>query len=132
MSNYKLCKGTVGSAGYDIVSPKDYTIPSMENVIIETDLIIDIPLNYVGFIKGRSGLGFKHDIVPFEGVIDSDYTGYINVKLYNFGKTEYKITKEDRIAQIVILPHFSADIKIKDIDLKKSTRGSSGFGSTGY
>ncbi|CAN7981519.1 unnamed protein product, partial [Ixodes pacificus] len=35
------------------------------------------------------------------GVIDQDYRGNVGVVLFNFGDTDFKVSKGDRIAQLV-------------------------------
>lgn len=65
-------------------------IPANGSAVIDTGVHIDIPKGYVGFLKSKSGLNVKHDLTS-EGVIDAGYTGSICVKLYNHGKTDYKV-----------------------------------------
>lgn len=90
---------------------------------------IDIPQGYAGFLKSKSGLNVKHDLTN-EGVIDAGYTGSICVKLYNHGKTDYKVHSGDKISQIVF-------IRVEPFDfypcnkLPERERGNAGFGSTG-
>lgn len=94
-----------------------------------TAVYIDIPKGYVGFLKSKSGLNVKHDLTS-EGVIDAGYTGSICVKLYNHGKTDYKVNSGDKISQIVF-------IKVESYDfypcskMPERERGNAGFGSTG-
>jgi dUTP pyrophosphatase len=63
-------------------------------------------------------------------VIDAGYRGDVGVLLYNSRLEHYKITKGDRIAQILFQ-------KIEDFDLVEvdnlddSQRGVGGFGSSG-
>lgn len=46
-------------------------------------------------------MALHHVIHTVGGVIDPDYTGVIRVILLNSGDTPYKVTRGDRIAQIV-------------------------------
>ena len=104
-------------------------IPANGSAVIDTGVHIDIPKGYVGFLKSKSGLNVKHDLTS-EGVIDAGYTGSICVKLYNHGKTDYKVHSGDKISQIVF-------IKVEPFDfypcseLPERERGNAGFGSTG-
>jgi len=43
----------------------------------------------------------KHQIAVNAGVIDSVYTGEINVVLANMSDQDYQIQKRDRIAQLI-------------------------------
>ena len=54
----------------------------------------------------------------------------IEVKLRNFGKENYAIEKNERIAQMVIMPVISAIFSECEA-LNKTDRGNGGFGSTG-
>lgn len=118
------------AAGYDLHSPQDVVIPAGGSAVIDTGVAVALPSGHYGKIEGRSGLGIKHDIVPFGGVIDEDYRGNIAVKLFNFGNEDYSVTANDRIAQMVIQPY--ANLKIKRVEtLDETERGASGFGSSG-
>lgn len=80
-------------------------------------------------IQSRSGLAFKSDIEASNaGVIDSDYRGVINVKIYNHSTESFKVKAGDKICQGVpqLIPYFSDIENLSDAD-----RGNKGFGSSG-
>ena len=129
-------------AGMDLRSPIDVMLPAKRNeafgnyeeanvgcVAIDTGVHVELPTGTVGFLKSKSGLNVKHHIVS-EGVIDEGYTGSIVVKLYNRGVTDYFIHRGDKITQMVVLPYSHVDIERVD-ELESTSRGDSGFGSTG-
>lgn len=116
-------------AGYDLRSPIRDRLYAGEALTIDTGVHVAIPVGYAGFLKSKSGLNVKHDIVG-EGVIDSGYTGSIRVKLYNHGRESYVIEKGDKISQLVILPIYTPDLELVS-DLDETERGDGGFGSTG-
>ncbi len=126
--------GTEFSAGADIYAciEEDVTIKPGEVVLIPTGLGMEIPVGYAGFIYARSGLSVKQGLAPANkvGVIDSDYRGEIKVALYNQSKEEKVVSKNDRIAQLIIAPFIKADFNIVDT-LEDTKRGSGGFGHTG-
>ena len=136
---YKLTKGSIGSAGYDLRSMNDYTLKAGKRIIVSTGIKISLPSNkFAGRVCGRSGLAFKHGIIAFNGVIDSDYLGEIKVLLYNIGKKEYIIEENDRVAQLVIVNISSGRtmrLSSEEFDEEKekslSDRKDKGFGSTG-
>jgi len=74
---------TAGSACFDIYATDFEYDEKINAVIFETDLIFDIPEGYALMIYSRSGQGFKHDsrLSNCVGVIDSDYTESVKVKL---------------------------------------------------
>lgn len=117
--------------GYDLRTPKGFSIIPGGCVTVDTGVHIEIPKGYVGFLKSKSGLNVK-DHLTGEGVIDSGYTGSIQVKLYhnNPGGTTKYFYEGDKIIQIVLLPIFKPRIKLVK-SLKATERGNGGFGSTG-
>lgn len=100
---------------------------------IATGLAVEIPEGYVMFIYSRSGHGFKHGIrlVNSVGVIDSDFRGEIKVKLRLDGVDWFEFMAGDRVAQAMIVPIPRVEFEIVD-DLSETSRGTAGFGSTGY
>jgi len=87
----------------------------------------------VGLVFPRSGNAFKYGIslTNAVGVIDSDYTGEIQVLLQNLDTTEpFVVKKGDRVAQLLFMPVMQARLEIVD-ELEKTERGAGGFGSTG-
>ena len=117
-------------AGYDLYALEDCEIGPHNHKLIKTGISMAIPKGYVGLIWPRSGLAYKHGLDVFAGVIDAGYRGDVGVLLYNSRLEHYKITKGDRIAQILFQ-------KIEDFDLVEvdnlddSQRGAGGFGSSG-
>lgn len=104
----------------------DYTNNSY---VFDTGVHVQIPVDYVGFLKSKSGLNVKHSITS-EGVIDAGYTGSIHVKLYNNSDEPYVISKGDKISQLVILPIETPELELVD-ELQETERGDNGFGSSG-
>lgn len=119
-----------GDAGFDLCSIEDYILKPMERRTVKTGIQIEIPKGYFGSIRDRSGLAAKHSIHTLAGVVDSHYRGEIGVVLINLGKEEFKINKEDRIAQMLIQPVLIGEIEETD-SLSETSRGEGGFGSTG-
>jgi len=108
---------------------QEIEIRPLEQKLVDTGIAVKIPQGYAGFVYNRSSQGKKGIQIPHSvGIIDSDYRGTIKVILKNLGSDPYKITRGDRIAQLVIqkieLVTFS--------DIWNDTqRGTGGFGSTG-
>lgn len=116
-------------AGYDLRSPIDFYVRGRSNFTVDTGIHVQIPEGYVGFLKSKSGLNVKCNIVG-EGVIDAGYTGSIKVKLYNHGFKRIDFLRGDKIIQLVILPIYTPPLEVVD-RLEDTERGSDGFGSTG-
>ena len=136
----KLISGTLSKAhstdaGFDIHSAETIVIPPLDSASISTNLRISLPENSFGLVKSRSGLSFKHSLEVGAGVIDETYSGEIKVHLYNHGKDPYKISKDDKIAQLIVLPVLHPELYISQdanytppIDQLRSEKG---FGSSG-
>lgn len=116
-------------AGYDIFSREDAVIYPNAGGIFDTGVHVAIPEGYVGFVKSKSGLHIKHSIQS-DGVIDSGFTGSIHVKLFNHGSKSVFIKKNQKIAQLVLLPIITPEL-VQVESLEETERGSNGFGSTG-
>jgi dUTP pyrophosphatase len=132
---------TSGSAGVDLhacltnedssESPR-ITIKPGEIFLVSTGIALKIPDGIGGFIFARSGLASKRGIALANGVgvIDSDYVGEIKVPLINLSAADYILNNDERIAQIVFMPHFCANF-LPTQNLEETARGGGGFGSTG-
>lgn len=108
------------------------TIEPSEYRLIPTGLIIAIPKGYEGQVRPRSGLAAKYGVTVLNapGTIDADYRGEIQVILMNHGLSSFRISRSDRIAQLVISPITTVTLQLAH-DLDDTIRGEGGFGSTG-
>jgi dUTP pyrophosphatase len=81
-------------------------------------------------VRPRSGLAAKFGIgiLNSPGTIDSDYRGEIKIILFNFGKENFKISRGDRIAQMVLSKVYFAEL-VETENLQESKRGT-GAGHT--
>ena len=72
-SNIKLpTRGTINSAGYDLITPVNFTLKPGETVKIPTGIRCKMDSNWVLTIHPRSSLGFKYQIglANTTGIID--------------------------------------------------------------
>ena len=123
-------RGSEGAAGYDLSAFEDGIIPSGERKLIKTGVFIALVPGMYGRIAPRSGLAHNFGIDVFAGVIDSDYRGEIGVILFNSGEEDFKYSKGDRIAQLILTPIVLPTLY--QVDSPDDTkRGEGGFGSTG-
>ncbi|XP_030447101.1 deoxyuridine 5'-triphosphate nucleotidohydrolase [Syzygium oleosum] len=118
------------SAGYDLSSAAETTVPARGKALVPTDLSIAIPEGTYARIAPRSGLTWKHSIDVGAGVIDADYRGPVGVILFNHADVDFEVKVGDRIAQLIIEKIMTPDlIEVEDLD--STLRGEGGFGSTG-
>lgn len=125
---------TSGSAGMDIRAAikEDIILEPGKVELIPTNLSVEIPVGYEIQVRPRSGLAAIHSIgiLNSPGTIDSDYRGEVKIIMMNFGKEDFKISRGDRIAQLIVSKVYTAKIMLVD-DLNSSNRGEGGFGHTG-
>ena len=125
---------TSGSSGMDLMACLDSPIKIAPNSVklIPTGLSIAIPEDLEIQIRPRSGLAAKSNIgvLNTPGTIDSDYRGELKIILYNHSNKDFIVNKNDRVAQIVLVPVLKVDFEEVD-ELPDTVRGSGGFGSTG-
>lgn len=102
------------------------------SLIVRTGIAVAVPQGWGLFIYSRSGHGFKNDVSLSNcvGVIDSDYTGEIMVKLRNDSKEAFFVNHGDRIAQAVLQVAPRAQFIVRE-KLQETERGAGGMGSTG-
>ncbi len=125
---------TDGSSGMDLMAflEKPIKIKPNDSALIPTGISLAIPNDLEIQIRPRSGLAVKSKISVLNtpGTIDSDYRGELKVILFNHGKTDFLVSNNDRIAQIILVPVLKIDFEEVE-NLPQTVRGSGGFGSTG-
>ena len=148
-------------AGYDIFAAETVMLDAQEKATIRTDIAVNIPEGYVGLLTSRSGVSSKTHLVIETGKIDAGFQGnmkinikndsqmnvatgtfgfggYLNVKGEKITDTNsfigetYRINKGDKLAQLVIVPIWTPELKEVEEFSYVSERGTDGFGSTGY
>ena len=120
-------RATEGSVGLDFYSPADYIIPPHSQLLIPTQIKLQIPLGYYGRLASKSGLAILHQLHVGAGVVDPDYTGEIMVLLINTASRVHPIMKGDPIAQL-ILEKVSIPILREVKELPPTTRGAHSCG----
>lgn len=100
--------------------------------LIPCGFAMAIPPGFEAQIRPRSGLALRHGIsMPnAPGTIDADYRGEVQVPLINLGREPFTVSRNMRIAQMIIAPVVRATWKQVD-DLEDTPRGEGGFGHTG-
>lgn len=118
--------------GYDLASVENTTLLSKQVTLVRTGLSVSLPAGVAGFVLPRSGLATKHQItlINSPGLIDPGYTGEILIPLINHSDINYNISKQERIAQLVLVNSDNIDFDVVD-ELNVTERSSDGFGSTG-
>ena len=125
---------TPQSAGMDLRANIDaaITLKPMERKLIPTGLFMALPEGYEAQVRPRSGLALKYGITVLNspGTIDADYRGEVGVILINLSQEDFIINDGERIAQMVIARHETADFEQVEV-LDDTERGEGGYGHTG-
>jgi dUTP pyrophosphatase len=125
---------TDGAVGLDLAAAvaTPVTLAPGERRLIPTGWAVAIPEGFEGQVRPRSGLALRHGITVLNapGTIDPDYRGEVKVLLVNQGQEAFTVTREERIAQLVICPVARAEL-VQVEALEATARGAGGYGSTG-
>lgn len=138
-----LSKTFPEDSGFDISACLDK--PSMHIdpgrwAVINTGIIIRLPLGIEAQIRPRSGIALKYGVTILNspGTIDAGYRGEIKVILINHGTKRFFVNNGDRIAQIcfnrikqVELRQITLESPQDDEQSSSDTRGNNGLGSSG-
>ena len=125
---------TPGSAGMDLRANIDapITLAPGERKLIPTGIYIAVPVGYEAQVRPRSGLALKHGVTVCNtpGTVDSDWRGPVGVILINLGQEDFVVNDGERIAQMVIAKHETAEWDVVE-ELDETERGEGGYGHTG-
>ena len=127
---YSPTRGSKFAAGLDLYSAYDYIVPSKGKVLVQTDLQLVFPSGCYGRIASRSGFALKYFIEVGAGVIDPDYTGNVCVLLYNFGDSDFSVSKGMKVAQVIVEKYSHVVLLQVDFFDRKTERENKGFGSS--
>jgi len=128
-------QATDNSAGYDIFSPVDVTIPAESSVGISLGYKLIIDKDHYLEMKNRSGLAIQKN-VEIKGqpcTIDPDFRGVVKMFLYNYNDTPYHVRAGNKIGQFLAKPKIPINWVPVD-QINNGDEGSTrygGFGSTG-
>ena len=98
---------TVGSAGYDFVSPITITIPPHRFVHFDSGVRVKMNDGFVLQLFIRSSLGKRGiTLTNSVGIIDSDYQHTIQAFIFNTSDEEYVIHEGDRYMQGIFTKYY--------------------------
>jgi dUTP pyrophosphatase len=136
--NAKLpVKTTEGAAGYDLTAATEEKLKMIRDVPYleyKTGLAIQIPEGHAGLLMARSSISKDKTLMmgASVGLLDADFTGEITFVFKELGRgSGVKYNVGDRIGQLVIIPIVDDAVFMEVDELPPTTRGSSGYGSSG-
>lgn len=136
--------GSDAASGLDLYACLQQTLilrPYQSATLVSSGIAIDIgDPDWCGLVLPRSGLAHSKGLVLGNavGLIDPDYRGHCYMSLWNRNHIdparpesgEIVVHPGDRVAQLVLVRICRPNWKVVD-ELRGSTRGSQGFGSSG-
>ncbi len=124
----------VGDAAADLPANESTVLAAGSRALVGTGFAVAIPLGACGLILPRSGLAIKHGITCLNspGLIDPGYRGELKVILHNTSDEDFKISRGDRIAQLLIVGLDTVSfLQSESLPAGPDDRGAQGFGSSG-
>ena len=94
-------KSAPESMGYEIWPSCDVILKSQTVTSVRTGVHVDLPPGYAGVIYNKLGLA-QEGIVIVPYVLDANFQGPLNLVMHNMGERDYKVLKENPLAQLVI------------------------------
>ncbi|MCG2223158.1 dUTP pyrophosphatase [Staphylococcus epidermidis] len=123
--------------------PEGYVglLTSRSGVSSKTHLVIETGKIDAGY-QGNLGINIKNDM-EHDGItslyedLDDELVSALDIKGNYINEVEgarkvYKINKGDKLAQLVIVPIWTPELKEVEEFSSESERGTDGFGSTGF
>ena len=133
-------KARYSDAGYDLTIIKEYKRLTSNTVIYDTGIKLEIPNGYYVEIVPRSSISRSGYILANNvGIIDQGYRGNIYVALTKINEESPELSLPWKCCQMIVKKQIysklvfcdSSDSSSEQNDIKKSSRGTGAFGSTG-
>jgi len=121
--------GHPGDVGLDLHSLEDYELQPGEKYLFMNGFALEFPEGYGAIVMDKGSVSMK-GLKVLGGVFDAGYRGEYNVCLINLSQEVFKISKGQKLAQLVTVPVMCASLEEVD-ELNEGARGKSRFGSTG-
>lgn len=125
---------TAGAAGADCFAALETALElaPLQRALVPLGFSLAVPPGYEVQLRPRSGLALRQGVTLLNspGTIDSDYRGPVGAILINLGGEPVKISRGDRVAQLILAPVAQAAFD-ETTQLPATARAAGGFGSTG-
>lgn len=116
--------------GIDVYCAETVVVQPWDVILVSIGVSLQPPDGYWFQVEDRSSVSkYLHTMA---GILDTSYIGPIKVRFLCL--THYQINKGDKIAQLILREDLliNDEFDLEEVDeLEETSRGSSGFGSTG-
>lgn len=107
-------------------------LPPGEFAVLPSGINVSMPTGTWMLITARSSTVFHLGVLVFPGIIDESYTGELLTKVYNLSNKIHSIRNGDKLSQAIFIHSNRCEFKQAEVgNLPHTSRGQSGFGSTG-
>jgi dCTP deaminase len=89
---------------------KKYWLPPGGFILGSTEEVINIPVERVGFIEGRSSIGRRGLFVQNAGFCDMGFNGRITLELFNASPSGFVLEAGRRICQLVLMEAYRCEL----------------------
>ena len=113
---------------YDLFCPTKVDIYPGERVTLDLQIVVGIPMGYMGILHGKSGWGSNNGLQVLAGLIDATYTGPLKVVLLNTSENLINVEAGAPIVQIYFLSVLNT-VFFEVEHTPEGPRGNSGFNS---
>lgn len=125
-------RGYKDDAGLDLYVSQHTVIPAGEFRDVPCGVAVQLPEGTWGMLTGRSSTLRERQLLVHTGIIDVGYRGPLFAGVWNLSGDDKVVTHNDRIAQLIVLPNVTEDLRLRQVkELGSHERGEKGFGSTG-
>ena len=94
-------KSAPESVGYKIWPSCDEILKSQTVTSVHTGVCVDLPSGYASIIYNKPGLA-QEGIIIVSCILDANSHGPLNLLMHNTSGRDYKVLKENPLAQLVI------------------------------
>jgi len=114
--------------GYDLFVSVDTWCAPFSYTDVPHNIKVQLPEFTWGWLTARSSTLRDKGLIVMGGVIDAGYRGELFTQVYNPTDSPIRVSKDDRISQLIVMPLIVPDLIAVD-KLDETDRGDKGFGS---
>ena len=115
-----------GASCFDLYAPERIDLKPDNSYTVCSGIIVSIPTGFVGIINPRGYMASNNNIRVGARIIHPNHVREIKINLHNDGKDLYEISKGDRVAQLVVVPSFTAFKVVEELQEQGQEFGSTG------
>lgn len=82
------------------IKDESYTLKPLEFALVSTIETVNIPIDIVGHVDGRSSLA-RRGVLVYTTLIDSGYNGNLTLALFNMSSNDFELKYGDSLCQIL-------------------------------